>query len=383
MMWLWALGAWLGVALAQTEEAPGVSMAYPAEAYRAAELLDMQPGFVADLQAGLELIYLRKYQSALTHFQAMEAEYPGTGVSPVAETLVWQARMLENFDYRFDKEYWASSKRSRQAIETALKDPGNEAWEHLVMATLLGIESIHNMRRMQYLSSLRVAFQAMDHITSSREAAPGFIDLELADGLYNYWRTILTQRSRMLPSFGDHRAKGIAQMQRVEREGLFMQPMATLALAFVWMEEKDMGKAAAACDRNRRRYPDNIINNIMSGLIAIEQRKFDAALSHLDRVHAVDSGNVRANYWKGVAYLRKGELDTSRTFLQAYLASPHLEKYQQAYANYRLGQVASREENWSEAADFYTKAMRIDGHKGAKKSLERLKERRREGTIDW
>lgn len=383
MMWMWSLLLCVRAVLAQPLEEPGESMAYPEAAYKAAEVLNMQPGFVAELQAGLDLIYLRRYKRAQAHFDALESSYPGTGVSSVSETLVLQARMLENFDYRYEKRYWTASKRSKQAMTQALKSPGNEAWEHLVLATLLGIESIHTFRHSQYLSSLRLAFQAMDHITESREAAPGFVDLELADGLYNYWRTIITQRSRMLPSFGDQRAKGIAQMQRVQSEGLFMQPMATLALAFVWIEEKDMAKAAAACERNRRSYPDNIVNNIMSGLIAIEQRQFDRALGFLDRVHQTDSSNVRANYWKGVAYLRKGELTSSKTFLLAYLSSPHLEKYQKAYANYRLGQVASREEAWSDAVRYYNTAIKIDGHKGAKRALDRLKERRKQGKIDW
>ena len=213
--------------------------------------------------------------------------------------------MLENFDYRYDKEYWAASKRARKALSSAMKAPGREAWEHLLMAGVVGVEAIHTMRQSQYLSALTLAFQAMDEIGKSREAAPAFIDLKLADGLYNYWRTVITMNSKMLPSFGDHREKGIAQMREVEADAVFMKPIATLSLAFAWMEEKDMRQAERACGRNRKLYPNNVVNNLVTAMVAVRRRQFDKALASLDQVHQVDPKNTYAYYWKGLALLRK------------------------------------------------------------------------------
>ena len=389
-------GWWLGAALCLASPASGTdtsaetnaetkaeSLPYSEAAYRGAEVLQMEPAFVAGIQDGLNLIYLRKYDRTLQHFTALEQQYPGTGLQAVAETLVWQAKMLENFDYRYDKQYWAASKKARQQVEQSLDTPGNEAWEHLLLATMLGIESIHTMRQDHYLSALRLAFQAMDHISHSRERAPDFIDLQLADGLYNYWRTVITQKSRMLPDFGDHRAEGIEQIRRVERNGIFVKPMATLALAFVYVEEKEMPKAAGACARNRQAYPDNIINNLIGGLIEIDRRNFDDAQRMLSDVHRVDPTNTRAVYWQGLAHLRSGEYEAAKQKFMAYLATDHLEKYQRSFANYRLGVTYERQREFALAAEHYTAAIKVDGHKGAKASLERLKERRKQGHIDW
>ncbi len=363
---------------------PASSLPYSAEVYVGAKVLDMPAAFVAGIQQGLELVYLRKYDEALAHFRELDKAQPSpTGIAEVADTVIWQARMLENFDYRYDKEYWNSSKEAKAAVYASLERPGQDAWDHLLLAGVLGVEAIHTMRQSHYLSALRLAFQAMDHIGRSRAAAPDFIDLQLADGLYNYWRTVVTMSSSMLPDFGDHRARGIEQMARVEREGVFMGPMATLSLAFTWMEEKDWNKAAAACEKNRKAYPDNVINNLVTGMVQIYRRKYQDAIAAFDHVHRVDPSNDRAHYWRGVALMRKGDLDAAKRELHTYLGSEHLEKSQLAYVHYRLGQAHAKAEEYAEAVDFYAKAAKIDGHKGAKRALSRLKERKKAGKIDY
>ena len=66
-----------------------------------------------------------------------------------------------------------------------------------------------------------------------------------------------------------------------------------------------------------------------------------------------------------------------------YLQSEHLEKHQLAAANYRLGQLESRKEDYSTAVEYFAAAVRANRHKAAKRSMDRLKERKKEGQIDW
>ena len=199
--------------------------------------------------------------------RGVEEAFPDTGLGAVAETVIWQARMLENFDNRHAKAYWSSSRRARKELAHALDVAGNEAWEHLATAAIVGMESIHSFRQKKYLNAVSLAFTAMGHIEASRKAAPDFVDLRLADGMYLYWRTIITERSSMLPDFGDHKAEGIAAMEDVEKNGVFIKPLATLALAFTFLEDGQNKAAEAACARNRVRYPDNVVNNLVAAMV--------------------------------------------------------------------------------------------------------------------
>jgi len=355
----------------------------PIQAYQGAEQLDMDPEFVNAVQEGLEKLYKRDYNGARDTFEALEETFPNSAVAAVVDTLVWQALMLENFDFKYDKQYWTSSKRAREKLEKAMKEPGAEGWEHLLMATIVGIESIHTMRKSEYIKALSLAFDAMGHIEQSKQATPDFVDLKLADGLYNYWRSAITLSNKALPEFGDARLEGIEQMQLVERQGVFLKPLATLSLAFTWIEEKDYKKAVVQTAKNRRLYPDSIVNNLVAGTTFIYMKDYDNALEALAQVERVDPKNQRVKYWKGVALLRSGKPEEALASLQSYLDYEYIEDYQKSWTLYRIGQCYARQKKWGEAYASYQAASKIDGHKPSKDAMERLKNRKKKGKIDF
>ena len=350
-------------------------------AKRAAEQLDMDPELAVAIKDGLELLFLRKYEDARTHFYDLEKPFPGTGLAEVADVLVWQALMMENFDYRYDKQYWTSSKAARQALDAALAKEGNQAFENFLMAGVKGIEAIHTMRKSRYLPALTLAFETMDHIETTRSLAPDYTDLLLADGMYNYWRTVVTESAPMLPSFGDHKAEGIEQMQRVEADGVFLGPPATLSLAFTWIEEQDKPKARDACLKNRRVYPDNVINNLVLGSVFVSEKKYDRAIKVFDEILEDSPNNKRAVYWRGLALHKSGRLDQAMIEYETYLGFDYMEDYQRAQAWYRKGQVYERKKAWTDAESAYKTAVKTDSHKYAKKRLAAIKDKRKSGEI--
>lgn len=348
---------------------------------RGAEALKLDPVFVKGVHDGLQLLYRREYQATRRHFRELEQRFPGTVVGAVADTLVWQALMLENFDLRYDKQYRVSAQEARKGLEAALKQPGGEAWERTLLGGLLGIEAIHALRQMQIVNALQLAFNAMDHIGKARELAPDFVDLQLADGMYNYWRSVFTMTSNMLPSFEDRRLEGIQQMQAVQEGGVFLAPLANMALTYTWREEGELGRAVEACERNRREYPDSIINNLLLGSTYTQMRQYGRAMELFERVRAVDPQNDRVRYMRGVALMRSGKLDEARAEFQTYLNSEHLEKYQRSAAHYRMGQVYNRMNRHADAYQAFRAATRVDGHKGAKRAMARLDQRKKAGEI--
>jgi tetratricopeptide (TPR) repeat protein len=362
---------------------PGAPADYPQSTLLGASMLQLDPMFVYGVQQGLDLLFLRRYDAAVSHFSKVEATFPGTGLRGIGESLVWQARMLENFDFRYDQQYWASSKTAKRQLEASLTVPGADSWEHLALATVVGIESIHTMRHGSYLSALQSAFQAISHIERCRSSAPQFVDLLLADGMYNYWRTVVTQSSKMLPDFGDQRQLGIEQMTRVQQDGIFLRPLAALALAYTWMEEKDWDNAARACAPNRAQFPDSVINNMICGQIDVLAGDYASAEESFERIMVVDPTNARVHYLRGWALLRQGHFDEAEIELTTYLSESYLEDWQRSATYFRLGQIQSKRQRFAAAAQSWGAAVRIDGHKEAKAQLAALEQRRRSGEITW
>ena len=214
-------------------------------------------------------------------------------------------------------------------------------------------------------------------------SAPEFVDLGLADGMYNYWRSAVTMSSDVLPDFEDRRLEGIQQMEKVEDAGVFLAPMATLALAFTWLEEGDYKRAINSCSRNRRAYPDNIVNNLVTGTTYLSMRRYPSAIESFDDVLRVDPKNKRVRYWRGVAYLKNDMLSEAETELKAYLAFDYLEDYQTSNAQYRLGQVYYKQEKFAEAFEAYKAADKASANKAAKVAMDRMKKRKDEGKITF
>jgi tetratricopeptide (TPR) repeat protein len=357
------------------------NLPFEPQAYRGAEQLGLNPEFVHDVRAGLELMYLRDYPGCRRHFEGFEQKWPGTGIAPVMDVVVWQALMLENFDFEYDRQYQTSSRRAREALTAALRTPGNEGWEHFLSAGVVGIEAIHTMRKEQYLTALSLTFEAMDHVAQAKRAVPAFVDLKLADGMYHYWRSVVTMSSSALPDFGDHRELGITEMTEVQAHGVFLGPPATMSLAFAYLEEHKLKSALSAAVRNARVYPDNVINNLMLGQIQTYLHRYDEAQVTYDRVLAAAPNNKRVRYWKGLAYLRAQNPTAAIPELQAYLGAPYLETYHKAAAEYRLGQAFYRLERYPEAYAQYQLAVQTNGYKPAKAAIDRMKAARSEGRI--
>jgi hypothetical protein len=64
---------------------------YPPVVVLAAEALDMEPEYAHRIRQGLEIVYLRDYKAARKHFAALDADFPGTGISATVNALLWQA----------------------------------------------------------------------------------------------------------------------------------------------------------------------------------------------------------------------------------------------------------------------------------------------------
>lgn len=352
-------------------------MPYAASTYRGASQLKLSRDFVEHVAQGLELVYARKFADCRTFFAELEAVFPDTAVSPIADMLIWQSLMLENFDYRYEDQYRAASKLAQTKLDAAKKKPGNEGWEALASAVVVGIDAIHMARKQKYMPALTLAFEAIDHVEAARAKAPEFIDIQLADGLYNYWRTRITQNVKALPDFGDKKEEGIAQMQRVIDQGVFLVPPARLAMSFTWMEERKYAKASGELEDNFARYPDNIINTLMLGISKLREGDADAALAKFDHILVTDPNNRRAHYYRGVALMRMNKLDEAEKVLRHYLSLDYIESWQQGSALYYLGRILAETDREDEAAEAWKEAVKVAKDPGSKRELDKLKKKKK------
>lgn len=348
---------------------------YSERARRGARVLKTDIEFVAGCIEGIDRLYRRDYRGARDTFARLNREYPGSATEPVGQVLVWQALMLENFDFKYVDQYELALRRARMELEEALYQPGNEAWEYFILGGMLGIDSIHTMRTGEYLKAFNRGIEAMKSVNKAKELAPDFKDPLLGDGLFNYWVTVISMSSKAIPSLGDNRAKGIEQMQTVEREGIFLGPPATLAMVFTWMEEGDMKKALAATLKNRKVYPENVVNNLVLGRVYMYMKQYEDSERTFQQVIVQEPDNERVHYYLCRLYLRTREIGKAEHHIDRYLAFD-LDDESRGYALYQKGIIHYRQKNWAVAEDSFKEAWRLAKLDRAKRRLDQVKEKR-------
>jgi tetratricopeptide (TPR) repeat protein len=346
---------------------------YPASSYRAAEALGSDVAKVDGCRAAVELIYQRRYAEARTALAALTTKYPTSGIGPFGMVLIYQALMFENFDYRYERQYKLASEQTRAQLEKGLAEDGDQAFGELLLAGTLGIDAIHSMRKGEFLGALNRAFEAMKALEATEKAAPASIDARLADGLYLYWRSVVTMHVKLLPGFPDRRAEGIAKMREAEAGGTFVGPAASLALEYAWIEERSLPSAQERGEHLRTAYPDNVINNMTLGRVYASLRRYDDALGVYGEILGDDPANQRVHYNRGVVLARMGRETDAASAYETYLGFPDVPKDARGQTLYRLGTIYERQHQTDKAAGYFREAVAVSNNGAAKTALARLK----------
>ncbi|MFT4974512.1 MAG: tetratricopeptide (TPR) repeat protein [Myxococcota bacterium] len=347
---------------------------YPARIVAGAQLLQMDVAFLNDCWLAMEGLYKRDYLDSKTRFAEIERRW-GSGVGPVGEALVWQALMLENFDFRYDKQYMTTFRRAQQGLEQALLQPGNDTWETFLLGAILGVDAIHAMRKSEFITAINRGFEAMKYVARAAELAPGFVDAQLGDGLWLYWRSVIALNTPNIPSFSDERQKGIDMMLEAERNSIFLRPAATHALTYTWIEEGQMDRALRAAERVRAMYPNNVVNLLVLGRVQMYKRSYPEAEASYKQVLVVNDDNQRVHYYLQRLYLRWRKPDLSLEHADIYLAFPDITDSQRGYSLYYKGNLRYQANDFAAARELYEQAWRVAKIKSAKTKIERINQR--------
>lgn len=338
---------------------------------RTAASLEVEVALVAAAAEGLELIYGRDYRGARAHFTQLDDVYPGLALENLGKLLIFQSLMFENFDFRFETQYETYSARALAEIEASLAQDGNTKWELFIRGGVLGLESIHLMRKGDYIASLQRGLDAMNTLGRLESMAPGFVDLKLGDGLYKYWRSAIARKSSLIPDGEDERQAGIQIIREVEQEGVFVGPAATMALAAIRMEEAKPRGALRHIRRFAVAYPSNVINKLLGARMLIRLRRYEPALVALDSVLEIDTDNHRVHMYRATVLLRTGALDAAHAAIDTYLGLP-LTEGARAAGLHKKGDVYFRAREYDLAISQYQAAIDLNNYAPSRRLLARV-----------
>ncbi|HCP44553.1 MAG TPA: hypothetical protein DIU15_00730 [Deltaproteobacteria bacterium] len=308
-------------------------------------------------QEGMELLYQRRYLESLQVFEVAGIDFPDSPLGPVGRAIVYQAMMLENYDYSWDRAYMTEYGEAKDRMRVALRSDQYKAWNYFLAAIHLGIDAMYQVRKSEYLSAFNKAWDALEYIKKVERVAPQFVDVQLGLGLYNYWRTAITEKASYLPSFGDHRAEGLEQMRLAKDKGLLASAPAAIALSYSYMEQRNWSSALAEGAWANRLYPNNIINQMTIGRVHRMKKDWPAALAIFERILEIDPENKRVWFHIGETHYksRRNNTEAKKAYNRYMETQPHAEYLAHTY--YRLGLIERRRRHYDAAIDLLKKAV--------------------------
>ena len=338
--------------------------------------LGVETDLMQRTQQGLEMIYQRQHKEALRHFREVREIYPDSPAGSFGRSVVFQAMMLENFDYGYRDTYQVEAEKALALVERALNSPDQKAWNYFLYAGIIGLDGLDRVREGDYLTAFNKGWDALEAMKKSKRHAPEFADPDLGIGIYNYWRTAITSRVDFLPKFGDHRAEGIQQMEHARDNGMLVWAGASFALSYTYMEERDYDKAIAECITLQAEYPNSIINNMLLARIYTKSKNYDGALAALEQIQQTDPSNRRVLWHIGDTYYKsRRDDDEAKQAFTEYLEHTIPAPYR-CHTEYRLGQIAQRARDYAVAARHFELALQANPkYSPAKKRLESMRKK--------
>lgn len=361
----WTIGGWLTLVVFLA--APGAF----AREFTGENDLGVEPDLMRQVQQGLELIYQRQYDGAHAQFDTVKNLYPDSPAGPFGASLVSLSIMLENNDDELREEYVTQSELALELAELSLKTGQNKGWHTFLYACIVGIDGLDRAQQGDVLGALNKGWEAIESMKKAKGLEPTLADADLGIGIYNYWRTVVTEDVDFLPQFGDRRDEGLAQMQRARDEGVLVWVGGSLALAFAHKEARDYDKAIDECLALQAEYPDNVINNTLLGYLYAKNRDYDEAMLAYQRVREVDPNNRIVLWHIGELYYRtEVNDDLARVYFTKYLQLRIPTKFR-SQTHDRLGEIAQRQEFHAEAIHQFEAAKKVNpSNKRARKHLK-------------
>jgi tetratricopeptide (TPR) repeat protein len=314
----------------------------------------------AAAQHGMELVYQRRYSDALEHFEETQIDFPDSPLGAVGRQIVWQAKMFETNTFDFERAYLTDAGEADDRFRASRRDRSRKDWNRFLFAVHSALGAMYDIRHDRNVAAFDKAWDAMEAVKEVHRSRPEFEDLQLAFGLYNYWRTVMTRRIEGLPPFADKTGLGIEQMIVARDKGTLASAPARLALTYTYYDARDFDSALAEAAAAQRLYPTNLLNQMILG--RTQSRKRDYASAEITFRQAT---TFAPEYWEAHYRLartiekdRKRRSD-ARVAYDGALAAASTPR-QQAQTAYRRGLLERAARKWDDAMAWFERSVGFD-----------------------
>jgi tetratricopeptide (TPR) repeat protein len=285
-----------------------------------------------------------------------------------------------------EKKFHTLLETARAKAELRLKKNKKDAEALFFMAasysTQAGYEATISDK---YFAALRNSSKAIELNKKVLKLDPKFTDAYLTVGIYDYVVANLPLGFRMMGSiFGlrGNKARGIATLERVVKEGHYNSDDARIVLATIYEREKRYEDAVAILRELQDRHPTNCLPQLEIAALMVRTNRHEEALKIFEQLLSGENKQQSADlirFHYGDALIAMGKLgEASQQFL-ALAETKDCDRQLAVLAHYRAGQAYDLAKKRNLAIEQYKQVLNCENayniHEKAKEYLKKSYER--------
>lgn len=254
---------------------------------------------------GIELGISENYSAATNLFS--ERAYKDT-TDPAPHfflATLWQSKMMDFETQLWNDSFLSEVEKTIHLSKTRLLSQPENLDIQFYYASALAYKSFQISRQGQYISGLRLGFQAVERLNEIVFRDSSYYDAYLGIGSYLYWRSYLTRKFSWLPFFHDQRENGIKLIKMSYERGTISKWAALSNLAWISIKEERFDEAIAWAELGLANFPNSRFFLWPLGDAQFYKEDFAAALATYNQLlQSVTAEEFNNRYNETVLHLK-------------------------------------------------------------------------------
>jgi len=201
----------------------------------------------------VELVFEERFTEAHQVANRIIRDFPDSPAGYFFRAAVFHYQMLHLRNTAFEREFYEACARGTQIGENNrhLGCP----WNDFFMAATIGVQGAFDRVQSRLVSSLRLATRAIEIFRELDESQ--MPDVLYGTGVFDYWTGANARLLWWMPGIRDNRQRGLANLERVRRNGVFTRFIVNFDLMEMYANESRWSDVKRIANDVLRRYPSN------------------------------------------------------------------------------------------------------------------------------
>jgi hypothetical protein len=335
-----------------------------------------------DIIGGIELLYDLEFEQAENKFYRVIAENPENPMGYFYLAMVpwfrlangfWNPEVIQLYGERIDQAISVAKKRIRYGRADSLT--------YFYLGGALGFKGRFHLMHRNWLSSYRLAYDAVNALQISLEMDPNNKDVLFGLGIFDYYTARLSGVLKFLAYLFLHKGdknEGLRKLHIAAKDGIYSTIEAKSMLIHIYLFlEEDFSKARPLAEELAERFRRDPRNKYLQGLTYIRldlEPEYREVTEYFYQRGKNETSSAMASIWsKQALYLQAsydlfhGQYGAARSELEAVLsrADPERDPFMIAWPLLKIGISYDLENKREEAVKYYDRILTMENGAGA------------------